>query len=113
MLEGDNFTALRIDAGHDVLDGAVLAGGVHRLEHEQDRIGVRGIKLVLRGGQGGEVLGELVLGEFLPLSLRNLLVAGPGCVVVLEAELLARCHADGIDEFLQGRHRRSLLAVSI
>ena len=28
----ENLAALRVDAGHHVLDGAVLPGGVHRLE---------------------------------------------------------------------------------
>src|SRR5437868_6590079 len=31
MLETDDLATLRIDAGHDVLDGAVLAGGIHGL----------------------------------------------------------------------------------
>ena len=34
-LEGEDLAALRVDAGHDVLDGAVLAGGVHGLEDQQ------------------------------------------------------------------------------
>ena len=36
-LEREHLAALRIDAGHHVLDRAVLAGGVHRLEDEQQR----------------------------------------------------------------------------
>ncbi len=36
-LERVDLAALRVDAGHDVLDRAVLAGGVHRLEDQQHR----------------------------------------------------------------------------
>ena len=46
-LEGDDLAALRVDAGHDVLDGAVLAGGVHGLEDEQHRPLVLRVELVL------------------------------------------------------------------
>ena len=34
-LEGMHLAALRIDAGHHVLDDAVLAGGVHALQHDE------------------------------------------------------------------------------
>ena len=40
LFETENLTALRIDPGHDVPDGAVLAGGVHRLKNQQQRIAV-------------------------------------------------------------------------
>jgi hypothetical protein len=33
--ETDNLAALRIDAGHDVPDGPVLAGSVHRLKNQE------------------------------------------------------------------------------
>jgi hypothetical protein len=40
---------LRIDPGHDVPDGAVLAGGVHPLKNQQQRIAVgRVVKLLQR-----------------------------------------------------------------
>ena len=35
-LEGGDVDALRVDAGHDVLDGAVLAGGIEGLEDDED-----------------------------------------------------------------------------
>ena len=35
MLEARYLAALRINSGHHVLDGAVLAGRIHRLENEQ------------------------------------------------------------------------------
>ena len=47
LFEAENLAALRIDAGHDVLDGAVLAGGVHRLKNQQQRITVVGVEQAL------------------------------------------------------------------
>ena len=40
MLEAEHLAALRVDAGHDVLDGAVLAGRIHGLEDQQHRVAV-------------------------------------------------------------------------
>ena len=47
MFEADHLTALRIDAGHDVLNHAVLACRVHCLEDQQQRPGIRSIKQAL------------------------------------------------------------------
>ena len=58
MLEAEYLAALRIDAGHDVLDRAVLAGRVHGLEDQQQGIGVRGVQQLL------------LLAELLHLALR-------------------------------------------
>ena len=55
MLEADDLAALRIDAGHDVLDGAVLPRRVHRLEDHQDGVPVGGIKQLLLGAQPRDV----------------------------------------------------------
>ena len=35
-LEAPDFAALRVHTGHDVLDRRVLAGRVHRLEHDEE-----------------------------------------------------------------------------
>ena len=40
VLEAEYLAALRIDAGHHVLDGAVLSGRVHGLKDQQHRIAV-------------------------------------------------------------------------
>ena len=37
-LEAEDLGGLGIEAAHHVLDRAVLPGGVHRLEHEQQRV---------------------------------------------------------------------------
>ena len=39
-LEALHLTALRVNAGHDVFDGAVFAGRIERLKQDQDRVGV-------------------------------------------------------------------------
>ena len=49
MFETEHLAALGIDAGHHVPDGAVLAGGVHRLKNQQHRIAVgRVVKMLQR-----------------------------------------------------------------
>ena len=47
MLEAEHLAALRIDAGHDVLDRAVLARGVHRLKNQQQRITIVRVEQIL------------------------------------------------------------------
>ena len=69
MLEAVDLAALGIDARHDVLDRAVLAGGVHRLEDDQDRPAIGGVEPVLGLGQRGDVLREHLLGELLRSAL--------------------------------------------
>ena len=51
MLEAEDLTALRVDAGHHVLDHAVLAGGIHRLKNQQQRVAVVRVEQVLAIGQ--------------------------------------------------------------
>ena len=48
LLERDDLHALRVDARHDVLDRRVLAGRVHRLEDDQQRVGVARPQQLLR-----------------------------------------------------------------
>ena len=47
LFETENLAAFRIDAGHDVPDGAVLAGSVHALKNQQQRIAVGGVVKVV------------------------------------------------------------------
>ena len=49
-----HFTALRVYPRHDMLDRAVLACCVHRLENQKDRPLVLSVKFVLQLGQGGD-----------------------------------------------------------
>jgi len=46
--EGRDIAALRIDAGEDVADGAILAGGVHALEDDEQGLGLAGVEDVLQ-----------------------------------------------------------------
>ena len=60
-LERDHLAALRIDARHDVLDRAVLARGVHRLEDEQHRPAILRVELVLQRRERAAADGERLL----------------------------------------------------
>ena len=51
LLEAEHLAALWIHAGHDVTNGAVLAGGVHRLKNQQHRVGVAGVNEFLDLGE--------------------------------------------------------------
>ena len=79
-----------------MLNGAVLASGVHRLKHEQQRPSVLSIELVL-------LLCEPLCAEtqeFGRLPLIYLEVAGIAGVKVLQPESLAFGDAEWIDIFL-------------
>ncbi len=66
LFETENLAALRIDAGHDVPDGAVLAAGVHPLKNQQQRIAVGRVVKLLQRAELLNVFGQ----EFLILLLR-------------------------------------------
>ena len=53
-----NFAALRIDAGHDVLDDAVLAGGIHALQHHEHGPAAVRVKPLLHVGEPADAVGE-------------------------------------------------------
>ena len=55
LLEAVDLAALRIDARHHVLDHAIFAGGIHRLQHDKHRPGVGGVEQFLRFGQRGHI----------------------------------------------------------
>jgi hypothetical protein len=101
FLEREDLAALRVDAGHHVLDGAVLAGGVHGLEDQQDGMRIGGVELFLRYAQGVQVFGQQLLGELFAIRLGRLLVAGPRGIVVLEAHFLAGPHAHGVEDVVE------------
>ena len=71
MFEAVHLAALRIDAGHHVLDGAVFAGRVHRLKDQQDRPTVGGVEQFLSLGQRGDFLREHFLRGRFPLRFRH------------------------------------------
>jgi hypothetical protein len=49
--EGGDVAALRVDAGEDVADGAIFAGGVHALEDDEQSFGLTGVEDVLQVGE--------------------------------------------------------------
>ncbi len=67
-LERMHLAALRIDARHDVLDDAILAGRIHALQHDQHRPVVVGIEPFLQLGEALGVLASIALASSLSRS---------------------------------------------
>src|ERR1041384_1299748 len=100
-LEGMHLTALRVDAGHHVLDCAVLAGGVHRLEDRQHRPPVLRVELLLQGSEALHAVREHCLG----FALVDIEAAGVGGVIVGEPEFVRLVDAETAQGFGE-RHNR-------
>src|SRR4030095_3466998 len=66
-LKGKDLASLRVDPGHDMLDGAILAGSVHRLEDEQYCPLVLRVEHVLQIGQRLDAGSQRLLGARLVL----------------------------------------------
>ena len=92
-LERIHLAALRIDARHHVLDGAVFPGGVHRLEDQQHRPAVLRVELFLQLLQPGHTPLQPLLG-LLPRGNRAR-VAG---IHILQAESAAVLHSVGLGQ---------------
>ena len=58
VFEAEHLAALGIDARHDVLDGAVLARRIHRLEDQQHGVAVVRIEEALLCGQPLDMIGQ-------------------------------------------------------
>jgi hypothetical protein len=63
LLEADDLAALRVDPRHHVLDGAVLAGGIHRLKDQQQRVAVVRVQHVLPPRQPIDVVSRAAGGS--------------------------------------------------
>ena len=94
-LERHHLAALRIDAGHHMLDGAILASGVHRLEDEEHGPAVLRVEPVLQLGQGLHTALQALLGTWLVLRLQPCGIIG---VDVLETKFVALGDAIGLRE---------------
>ncbi len=95
-LEGMDIAALRIDAGHDVLDGTVLARCVHRLEDEKHRPFILGIEHVLHLGQEFDAYGQRFFRALFVILFKIQCVTRVG---VLEPELVPVGDAERFREF--------------
>ena len=98
LLERDHLHALRIDARHHVLDRRILAGGVHRLQDDEQRVPVTGPQQLLGDGELRDAALERILRPLLELVLcdvREVRAAGPAGVSRRKAGRLA-----GLDDEL-------------
>ena len=94
-LERHHLAALRIDAGHHMLDGAILASGVHGLEEEEHGPAVLRVEHVLQLGEGLHPGLQALLGMWLVLRLQPCGITG---VDVLETKFVALGDAIGLRE---------------
>src|SRR4030095_14513143 len=93
--EGIDLAALRGDAGHEVVDPAVLAGGGHPLEDQQNRPAVLRVEHVLKLPEQRDTHGERFLGTRLILRREIERVAG---IDVLKTEPVIY-HPKGLGQF--------------
>ena len=68
LLETENLAALRINPGHDVPDGAILACSVHPLKNQQQRIAVGRVVKALQRAQLLNVFSQEFLYRFFDLQ---------------------------------------------
>ena len=94
-LKRKDLAPLRVDPGHDVLDGAVLAGGIHRLEDEQQRPLALGVKLVLKFRQRLDALGQRFFGFGFALVFVPDRVGG---IEILQVKFFAVINPEGFGE---------------
>ena len=107
LLERGDLAPLRVDPGHDVLDGAVLAGGVEGLEDHEQRPGVAGPQELLLPGDLGPGLLEVLLGPLLgvlSVQVRELLAAFPARVALGQVGRAARLDHQPVQDGAGDRH---------
>ena len=93
LLERDHLDALRVDSRHHVLDRRVLAGRVHRLQDDEQRVPVARPQELLCGRQLRNTARERILRLLLELvfgEVREVRAAGPAGVSRRKAGRLAR-----------------------
>ena len=94
-LERMHLAALRIDAGHHVLDDAVLARGIHALQHDQHRPLALGVQHLLLFREPREALGEHRFHAVLVDGKAEILCR----VVIAEPEMFRLVDPATLDEF--------------
>ena len=86
VLEAGDLATLRVEARHDVLDGAILTCGIHGLKDDEDRPLIGGVEAVLDCGECGDVLRKHFLGESFAVGFGELGIAIPAGVIILEVD---------------------------
>ena len=94
-LETVDIDPLWVDARHDVLDGAVLAGCIEGLKDHKQGILVLGPELVLHLGQHLDAFGQGLFGLF----LRHPFAGEAWIVVLLQVDLLAGRNPHDVQQF--------------
>src|SRR5271155_4032370 len=95
-LERMYIDALRIHARHDVLDGAVFSGGVHRLHDDQQTPGALCVEHLLQLGEQRNALLQPLFGFRLVFRVQVVRVVWP---VILQPKILTGSDDVGFDEF--------------
>ena len=106
LLEGGHLHPLRVDARHDVADGAVLAGRVHRLKHDQQGVAVAGPQQLVRGLELLDAARERRLLLLLALlgEVAQARPATPAGVAPVQPGRLARAHDQLLERVLEIGH---------
>ena len=84
--------SLAVEPAHDVLDHAVLAGGIQRLKHDEDRPAVGGIKPLLEIGEPLDITCQNSLG----LGLIEIEAAGIGRIDLCQSEIFRIVDAESL-----------------
>ena len=107
LLERVDLAPLRVDAAHDVLDRAVLAGAVHGLEYDEHGMRVVRPQYFLRASQRGEVRLQVGLRSGFELvlpQLSELVPRRPRRIEVRKAQALStRWHLEKSIDVLVGQ----------
>jgi len=94
--EGIHLAALRVHAGHHVLDGAILAGGIHGLKNQQQRPFILRIEPPLQLGERFETVFQQIVRVFLRFQF-------PGIVrlKILQAKFAAIANAIAVRQVFE------------
>src|SRR5437899_5155547 len=100
-LERMHQAALRIEAGHDVLDHAVLASRIHRLQHDQESPTIVGVEPFLQRREPIEICGEHSLG----LVLVEIEATGVAAIERRQREMIRVVDAEPPDQLFKFHSR--------
>ena len=92
-----HLAALRVDAAHHVLDDAVFAGGVHRLQHDQHRPAVVRVEPLLQFGEAFDAVSQHRLRFFLV----DRQTAAFGGIVLGQAEIVRLVDTEALGDMVE------------